>query len=58
MSVQGQHGVEEEVFLSLPCVVTTNGVCRIFKQRLEAKEAQQLQKSAKALAEVIKGIQW
>ena len=56
--LQGYHGIEEEVFLSLPCVVGETGITHIFQQTLNDEEQKKLQHSAKTLASVIAGIQF
>nr|CAD7576319.1 unnamed protein product [Timema californicum] len=48
----GQHGIDKEVFLSLPCVLGENGVTHIVKQPLTDEEVAMLQKSAKLMDEV------
>nr|CAD7408342.1 unnamed protein product [Timema cristinae] len=50
--VKGQHGIDKEVFLSLPCVLGENGVTHIVKQPLTDEEVAMLQKSAKLMDEV------
>ncbi|XP_061434417.1 L-lactate dehydrogenase B chain-like [Lethenteron reissneri] len=50
--VQGKHGITEEVFLSLPCVLGSTGVCGILNQPLTPPETAQLCTSARALWEV------
>ncbi|KAL4641996.1 L-lactate dehydrogenase B chain-like [Arapaima gigas] len=47
--VQGLHGITEEVFLSLPCVIGSAGVCGVLKQPLREVEIQRLQHSAQTL---------
>ncbi|CAH0767557.1 unnamed protein product [Bemisia tabaci] len=47
--VQGLHGVDEEVFLSVPCVIGENGITSIVKQILTKEEQEKLQKSAKLM---------
>lgn len=49
---QGIHGVEQPVFLSVPCVVGENGITDIIQQTLTEGERNQLQKSAATLNEV------
>ncbi|TMS32302.1 hypothetical protein L596_000163 [Steinernema carpocapsae] len=51
-NVKGHHGITEDVYLSLPCVVGLNGLTHIVKQDLNEKEINQLQKSAEQLLEV------
>lgn len=50
---QGFYGIEDEVYLSLPCVLGENGVSAIIKQHLTTEEVQKLQKSAKIMADHI-----
>ncbi|XP_055385616.1 L-lactate dehydrogenase isoform X2 [Condylostylus longicornis] len=56
--VKGEHGIEEDVFLSVPCVLNSNGITSIIKTILTQSEKEQLQKSAKTLAEVQSGIKF
>lgn len=58
LSLQGHHGIEEDVFLSLPSVLGENGVTHVIKQTLTAEEVAQLQKSAKTLWDVQAGIKF
>jgi L-lactate dehydrogenase len=55
---QDIHGIEEDIFLSLPCILGSNGVTHVVKQVLTENEVQQLRKSAKTLAEVIAGLKY
>ena len=55
---QGLHGIEEDVFLSLPCVLGENGVTHIIKQLLTDEETKQLHNSAKTMAKVIEGLKF
>jgi len=50
--LQGQHDIDKDVFLSLPCVLGENGVTHIVKQPLTAEEKEMLHKSASLMAEV------
>ncbi|XGW13022.1 hypothetical protein V3C99_013569 [Haemonchus contortus] len=52
INVKGLHGITDDVYLSLPCVVGTNGVTHIIKQNLNEEEIAQLHKSWKTLFEV------
>ncbi|XP_033647438.1 L-lactate dehydrogenase-like isoform X3 [Asterias rubens] len=54
---QGYHGIEKDVFLSLPCVLGEHGVRHVIKQQLNPQEVQQLRNSAETLADVIKELQ-
>jgi len=55
-NVKGCHGIEEEVYLSLPVVVSEAGVLAVLNQNLDKTETAKLQESAKAIREVIDGI--
>jgi len=54
--VQGYHGIEQEVFLSLPVVVGENGINAVFNQKLADDEVEKIKKSAKTLHEIISNI--
>lgn len=54
--VQGLHGIDQEVFLSIPCVLGINGITEIIRQTLNDAEKQKLQKSALGMHEVQTGI--
>lgn len=56
LRVQGEHGIEDEVFLSLPCVLGGAGVCDVIRQPLTDHETQQLRDSAALMAKVQAGI--
>jgi L-lactate dehydrogenase len=53
--VKGLYGIEDEVFLSLPCIVDRQGVHRIVKQPLTDKEKSALVDAAKNLGQQIAG---
>lgn len=55
-SIKGRHGIDKEVFLSLPCVLGANGVTDIVNQTLTESELKQLHKSAETLHEVQCGL--
>ncbi len=55
---QGYHGIEEEVFLSLPGVVGETGITHTLQQTLSPEEIQKLKASAKTLRQVLDGIAW
>uniref|UniRef100_A0A1L8EGB0 L-lactate dehydrogenase n=1 Tax=Haematobia irritans TaxID=7368 RepID=A0A1L8EGB0_HAEIR len=57
-SVKGEHGIDKDVFLSLPCVLNANGVTHVIKQILTNTEIEQLQKSANIMAEVQAGLKF
>jgi L-lactate dehydrogenase len=48
--VKGMFGIEEEVFLSVPCVLNRVGVSSVIPLDLSEKELQKLLASVKALA--------
>uniref|UniRef100_A0A914HVC5 L-lactate dehydrogenase n=1 Tax=Globodera rostochiensis TaxID=31243 RepID=A0A914HVC5_GLORO len=56
INVKGVHGIEGDVFLSLPVVVGANGVNFIIKQDLKSNEMDQLHGSAAKLLEVQKSL--
>nr|O93543.3 RecName: Full=L-lactate dehydrogenase A chain; Short=LDH-A [Paranotothenia magellanica]AAC63284.1 lactate dehydrogenase-A [Paranotothenia magellanica] len=47
--VQGMHGVKDEVFLSVPCVLGNSGLTDVIHMALKAEEEKQVQKSAETL---------
>ncbi|MBN3281363.1 LDHA dehydrogenase, partial [Polyodon spathula] len=47
--VQGMHGVKDEVFLSIPCVLSSSGLSDVVKMTLKSDEEEQLRKSADTL---------
>jgi len=51
--VQGYHGIDHEVFLSLPVVVGENGINAVFNQRLADDEVEKIKKSAETLHDMI-----
>ncbi|CAO4365159.1 unnamed protein product [Caenorhabditis nigoni] len=55
-NVKGFHGIEDEVYLSLPVVLGSAGLTHVVKQHLNEAEVEKLHKSAKALLEVQNGI--
>ncbi|KAL9971951.1 hypothetical protein ACROYT_G018181 [Oculina patagonica] len=49
---KGFHGIEEDVFLSLPCVLGSYGVMYVIKQTLDESEAKKLQSCARTMHEI------
>ncbi|XP_060698964.1 L-lactate dehydrogenase B-A chain isoform X1 [Hemiscyllium ocellatum] len=47
--VKGMYGIEDEVFLSLPCVLSADGLTDVINQTLKDDEVAQLRKSAETL---------
>lgn len=50
--IKGVHGIEEDVFLSLPCILGEPGVTDIILQDLNEAEVKKLKLSAKTISEV------
>lgn len=48
-SLQNMHGIGEEVFLSLPCVLNGSGVASVVNMTLNQEEVEQLRRSADTL---------
>jgi len=51
-NIKGIHGINDDVYLSLPVVIGVNGITHIIKQKLKHNEIEQLQKSAGQLIQV------
>jgi len=47
--VKGIHGIEEEVFLSVPCVLASNGIVNVIRQSLKEDEVAKLKSSAETI---------
>ncbi|XP_068134457.1 L-lactate dehydrogenase B chain-like isoform X2 [Hyperolius riggenbachi] len=47
--VKGYYGINDEVFLSLPCVLNAQGLVQVVNQKLTDSEVSQLQKSGATL---------
>ncbi|XP_077310723.1 L-lactate dehydrogenase B chain-like [Lithobates pipiens] len=54
--VKGFYGIENEVFLSLPCVLNAQGLVQVVNQKLTNDEKAQLQKSAETLWSIQKDL--
>uniref|UniRef100_A0A7N5JLK3 L-lactate dehydrogenase B chain-like n=1 Tax=Ailuropoda melanoleuca TaxID=9646 RepID=A0A7N5JLK3_AILME len=54
--VKGMYGIENEVFLSLPCVLGYAGLTSVINQKLKDSEVNQLQNSATTLWTVQKDL--
>ncbi|GAV04366.1 hypothetical protein RvY_14654 [Ramazzottius varieornatus] len=50
--VKGCQGIEDEIFLSLPCVLSQNGINAVVNLTLTDGEKEKLKKSAKELSEL------
>ncbi|KAF7988406.1 hypothetical protein HCN44_000979 [Aphidius gifuensis] len=56
--VAGNHGISNEVFLSLPCTLGENGITFIVQQKLTEDERKLLQTSAKTMHQVQSGLKF
>merc|ERR1711970_11511 len=56
VNIKGHHGIDHDVFLSLPAVLGENGVTHVIKQTLTQEEIEKLKKSAETMAQVQAGI--
>ena len=54
--VKGMYGIENEVFLSLPCILNTRGLTSVINQKLKDDEVAQLKKSADTLWDIQKDL--
>lgn len=54
---QGMYGINEEVYLSLPCVLYGGGVASVVNMTLTEDEVTQLQDSARTLWDIQKELQ-
>ncbi|XP_045400585.1 L-lactate dehydrogenase A-like 6B [Lemur catta] len=52
--IKGLYGIDEEVFLSVPCILGENGITDVIKIKLTPEEEARLNKSAKTLWEIQK----
>ena len=53
---KGSQGIEDEIFLSLPCVLSQNGINAIVNLTLTDAEKEKLKKSAKELSELFRSV--
>jgi L-lactate dehydrogenase len=54
--VRGLHGIEEDVFLSMPCSIGAHGVRRIINTPMTNSEKGQFINAAKAIWNIQKGV--
>ncbi|XP_043943739.1 L-lactate dehydrogenase B chain isoform X2 [Protopterus annectens] len=54
--VKGMHGIEHEVFLSLPCVLSSAGLCMVINSSLKKDEEDKLRNSAQTLYAIQKDL--
>jgi L-lactate dehydrogenase len=50
------YGIENEVFLSLPCILNARGLTSVINQKLKDEEVAQLKKSADTLWDIQKDL--
>jgi L-lactate dehydrogenase len=55
---RGFHGIPHDVFLSLPCVISSQGITHVIPLNLTDAEKECLNKSSKVMWDVISGIKW
>ncbi|KAI1232565.1 L-lactate dehydrogenase A chain, partial [Lamprotornis superbus] len=55
--VKGLHGIKDDVFLSVPCVLGSNGITDVVKMILKPEEEDKLRKSADTLWAIQKELQ-
>lgn len=48
----GLYGIKDDIFLSLPCLLDTEGLCKVVKKNLDEDEIGQLRKSAGILGQI------
>jgi len=58
VNVQGHHGMDQDVYLSLPAILGENGVTHVIRQTLTEDEIKQLQTSADTLNQVQAGLKF
>ncbi|XP_025210756.1 L-lactate dehydrogenase B chain-like isoform X2 [Theropithecus gelada] len=54
--VKGMYGIENEVFLNLPCILNARGLTSVINQKLKDDEVAQLKKSADTLWDIQKDL--
>lgn len=54
--VKEMYGIENEVFLSLPCILNARGLTSVINQKLKDDEVAQLKKSADTLWNIQKDL--
>uniref|UniRef100_A0A2K6T0B5 L-lactate dehydrogenase B chain n=1 Tax=Saimiri boliviensis boliviensis TaxID=39432 RepID=A0A2K6T0B5_SAIBB len=54
--VKGMYGIENEVFLSLPCILNARGLTSVINQKFKDDEVAQLKKSADTLWDIQKDL--
>ncbi|XP_053435400.1 L-lactate dehydrogenase A-like 6B [Nycticebus coucang] len=54
--IKGLYGIDEEVFISVPCILGANGITDLIKIKLTSEEEAHLKKSAKTFWEIPKDL--
>uniref|UniRef100_A0A673U5S8 Lactate/malate dehydrogenase C-terminal domain-containing protein n=1 Tax=Suricata suricatta TaxID=37032 RepID=A0A673U5S8_SURSU len=54
--VKGMYGIENEIFLSLPCILKAQGLTNVINQKLKVDEVTRLKKSADTLWHIEKDL--
>jgi len=57
-AVKGHHGIDKDVFISLPCVLGENGITHVVNMKLSDAEVTKLQGSANTMWDVQAGIKF
>lgn len=57
-SIKGLHGVQEDVFISLPAVLTSSGVRDVVNLKLDKDEFEKLNESVQAMLKIQQGIKF
>ncbi|KAL3318575.1 hypothetical protein Ciccas_002761 [Cichlidogyrus casuarinus] len=55
---KGFHGITDEIYISLPCLVTNHGITHVIPQELNEDETAKLLNSAKTLSTIAAGLKW
>ncbi|XP_044763896.1 L-lactate dehydrogenase-like [Coccinella septempunctata] len=53
---KGLYGIQDDIFLSLPCLLDTEGLSKIMKKNLDDDEIEKLQGSVRILGEIQSGL--
>lgn len=57
-AVKGMHGIKDDVFLSVPCVLGSSGITDVVKMILKPDEEEKIKKSADTLWGIQKELQF
>ncbi|KAK9876334.1 hypothetical protein WA026_012634 [Henosepilachna vigintioctopunctata] len=56
INAKGLYGISEDLYLSLPALINSNGISHVVKKNLDCEEQDKLMKSAKTLEEIQKSV--